>query len=161
MPTGRTTLRGRGFLKSGEYHLVVHIWPVSPEGKILIQRRSDDKKLMPGEWAATGGAAIAAEDSQTAAIRELREELGLKRSFREIDKLIRFKKRNSFLDVWITLCNLPADRLTLQTEEVAEVKWVTPNELKQMIKDGKFHNYGNEYFNCLFKNIDDYTTAVV
>ena len=48
-PTGKTTLRGRCYLKPGEYHLVVHIWIVSDEGKILIQRRSDDKKLMPGE----------------------------------------------------------------------------------------------------------------
>ena len=65
--TGRTTLRGQVKLKPGEYHLVVHIWIISDNGKFLLQRRSDSKKLMPGEWAATGGAAIAGEDSFTAA----------------------------------------------------------------------------------------------
>ena len=76
--TGKTALRGKGVLKSGEYHLVVHIWIVSSTGMFLIQRRADDKKLMPGEWAATGGAAISGEDSFAAAKRELFEELGIK-----------------------------------------------------------------------------------
>ena len=75
--TGKTAIRGIGALKPGEYHLVVHIWVVSDDGKILIQQRSQAKKLMPGEWAATGGAAISGEDSFKAASRELFEELGI------------------------------------------------------------------------------------
>ena len=75
-PTGKVTLRGRAILRSGEYHLVVHIWIVSDDGKILLQKRSESKKLMPGEWAATGGAAVSGEDSFTAASRELSEEIG-------------------------------------------------------------------------------------
>ena len=71
--TGRQTVRGGNTLKPGEYHLVVHIWIVSSTGRFLIQRRAYSKKLMPGEWAATGGAAIAGEDSYTAARRELDE----------------------------------------------------------------------------------------
>ena len=54
---GKVAVRGQTPLKSGEYHLVVHIWVISADGKLLVQRRSDSKKLMPGEWAATGGAA--------------------------------------------------------------------------------------------------------
>ena len=77
IPTGKTALRGRSVLAPGEYHLVVHIWVISKSGLFLIQRRADDKKLMPGEWAATGGAAVAGEDSLTAARRELLEELGI------------------------------------------------------------------------------------
>ena len=73
VPTGRTTLRGNYLFKKGEYHLVVHIWIVSEDGRVLIQRRSEKKPLMPGEWAATGGAAKAGEDSFSAASRELFE----------------------------------------------------------------------------------------
>ena len=69
-PTGRTVVRGRYFLKPGEYHLVVHIWIVSSDGRLLLQRRSDKKRLMPGEWAATGGAAISGESSFEGAKRE-------------------------------------------------------------------------------------------
>lgn len=159
--TGRTTLRGHAKLKPGEYHLVVHIWIISSNGKLLIQRRSDNKKLMPGEWAATGGAAIAGEDSFTAARRELFEELGIPSDRGELVKLSRFKRRNSLLDVWIITFDNEEDSLKLQKNEVAEVKWVSIPELEEMIKTGNFHNYGNEYFDTLFEEIDDYRGAFV
>ena len=128
IPTGKTALRGQGVLKSGEYHLVVHIWIVSPNGQFLIQRRSERKKLMPGEWAATGGAAISGEDSYKAASRELFEELGITSTPETLNKIFRLKRRNSFLDVWAIICNTPANQLKLQESEVASAKWITPEE---------------------------------
>lgn len=159
--TGRTVLRGQGKLKPGEYHLVVHIWIVSDDGKFLLQRRADDKKLMPGEWAATGGAAISGENSQTAARRELFEELGITAQEDNFIKLCRFKRRNSLLDVWIVTYNSELSDLKLQKGEVAEVKWVTANELMTMITNDEFHNYGSEYFDTLFEEIDNYRGAFI
>ena len=153
-PTGKTTLRGQRILKRGEYHLVVHIWIVSDDGRILIQRRSDDKKLMPGEWAATGGAAISGEDSVTAASRELFEELGISADKKSLKKLLRIKRRNSLLDIWFIKTNITEDKLSLQPTEVAEAKWVTREALEKMIEDGLFHNYGKEYFKRIFEKID-------
>lgn len=161
MPTGKTTLRGGCTLKSGEYHLVVHIWIASSDNKILIQRRSPEKKLMPGEWAATGGAAVAGEDSFSAASRELFEELGIKSDENSLKKLLRLKRRNSWLDVWYIECDTPAEKLTLQASEVAEAKWVTVAELNRMIEDGEFHNYGKEYFTNVFEKIDSLRMALV
>ena len=160
-PTGKTTLRGRCNLKPGEYHLVVHIWIVSDDGKILLQKRSESKKLMPGEWAATGGAAVSGEDSFTAASRELFEELGIASNENTLKKLTRIKRRNSLLDVWAININTPADELTLQKSEVAQAKWVTKQELEGMIKNGQFHNYGKEYFERVFSKLDEFRTAVV
>ena len=159
--TGRTTLRGQARLKPGEYHLVVHIWIISDNGNFLLQRRSENKKLMPGEWAATGGAAIAGEDSFTAAKRELFEELGISIEEGNFMKLCRFKRRNSLLDVWIVTYNSNLSELKLQKNEVAEVKWVTADELVNMIENDQFHNYGNEYFDTLFEEIDNYRGAFV
>ncbi len=155
LPTGKTTLRGRNFLKNGEYHLVVHIWIFSSDGKLLIQRRSDNKPLMPGEWAATGGAAISGESSYTAANRELFEELGICSNRKNLKKAFRIKRRNSLLDVWLIEANIPTNKLRLQKSEVSEAKWVTVDELKKMIEDGNFHNYGNEYFNKVFEKIEE------
>ncbi len=150
--TGKTAVRGRSFLKPGEYHLVVHIWVVSGDGRYLIQRRSENKKLMPGEWAATGGAAISGESSFEAAKRELFEELSINSTEKTLNKIFRLKRRNSFLDVWLIKADPSVESLTLQESEVAEVKWVDKTELQQMIKNGKFHNYGREYFQKLFEN---------
>jgi isopentenyldiphosphate isomerase len=151
--TGRTTVRGIGALKPGEYHLVVHIWVISDSGKILIQKRSQNKKLMPGEWAATGGAAISGEDSFKAASRELFEELSITSSPETLNKIFRLKRRNSLLDVWTIKCNTPVSELKLQESEVADAKWVSVPELKNMVKKGEFHNYGKEYFDKLFTTI--------
>lgn len=159
--TGKTTVRGKNFLRNGEYHLVVHIWIVSRDGRFLIQRRSDEKKLMPGEWAATGGAAISGEDSFTAANRELFEELGIESDETTLIKAMRMKKRNSLLDVWMIKSDISTDKLVLQQSEVAEAKWVTFSELKEMIDEGRFHNYGQDYFTKVFEKIDSFIGVVV
>lgn len=154
-PVGKTTLRGKCNLRPGEYHLVVHIWVVSSKGDFLIQRRSENKKLMPGEWAATGGAAISGEDSYTAANRELYEELGIPSNKQTLKKLTRIKRRNSLLDIWFVNTNIEKSKLRLQDDEVAEVRWVSRNELDNMIKNGLYHNYGKEYFDAVFEKIDE------
>ena len=110
---------------------------------------------MPGEWAATGGAAITGENSYTAANRELFEELGIKSNKDTLKKLFRIKRRNSFLDVWYINCNTPAEDLRLQHSEVAEAKWISRDGFFDMIKSKKFHNYGDEYFELVFKKIDE------
>lgn len=158
---GKTTLRGKCNLKPGEYHLVVHIWVVSSRGDILIQRRSDNKKLMPGEWAATGGAAISGEDSYTAANRELYEELGIKSNKQTLKKLTRMRRRNSLLDIWFINTDIQISNLRLQKDEVAEARWVSRNEFKQMIKNGQYHNYGNDYFDVVFEKIDQQMRVMV
>ncbi|MBQ4119345.1 MAG: NUDIX domain-containing protein [Clostridia bacterium] len=153
-PTGKTVARGRYFLKPGEYHLVVHIWIISTGGRFLLQRRSDRKKLMPGEWAATGGAAISGESSFTAANRELFEELGIASNEQTLKKILRLKRRNSLLDIWLITSDVSESELTLQESEVAEARWVTRDELDDMIKKGHFHNYGKDYFKCVLEAIE-------
>lgn len=160
-PTGRTVVRGRYFLKPGEYHLVVHIWIVSSDGRLLLQRRSDKKRLMPGEWAATGGAAISGESSFEAAKRELFEELGIPSTKESLKKILRLKRRNSLLDVWVTTCDESPEKLKLQASEVAEARLVTEDELYAMIKDGRFHNYGKDYFEQVLGAVRTYKGATV
>ena len=152
--TGKTVVRGRTTLKSGEYHLVVHIWVMSSSGDFLIQRRSERRRLMPGEWASTGGSAISGENSVTAAARELREELGIRAVKGSLKFMGRLKRRNSFLDLWFIKCDADISRLRLQKSEVAEVKWVTRDELKSMIEARQYHNYGREYFSAVFDAAD-------
>ena len=158
---GKTTFRNNAQLKPGEYHLVVHIWVVSSDGKILIQRRADTKKFMAGEWAATGGAAISGEDSFTAAARELFEELGIKSDKNTLKKILRLKRKHSLLDIWLIVSNLTVAQLTLQESEVAEAMWVTSAELEDMIKNDKFHNYGKEYFDRVFDKIKNVKGEIV
>ena len=149
-PTGKTIVRGRRSLSKGEYHLVVHIWVINDKGEFLIQRRSDDKPLMPGEWAATGGSVFSCESSRHAAIRELHEELGIRVARRRMVFIKRQLRKYSINDIYAVRCNIPPHRCRLQKDEVAEVKWVSKEELQKMIENGEYHNYGKSYFDIIY-----------
>lgn len=153
--TGHTAVRGGSAFRSGEYHLVVHIWPINEYGSLLIQKRSKNKRLMPGIWAATGGAAISGESSFTAAARELYEELGIPSSEESLKFVTRIKRRNSFVDIWTITTSAKVPQLKLQKSEVAEAKWVNRTTLMNMIENGEYHNYGNEYFEQVWKLVED------
>ena len=145
-PTGKTVRRGNLRLRSGEYHMVVHIWINGPDGRWLIQQRSATKVPMANEWAATGGSVISGENSREAALRELEEELSIRPdpdNFRFEQRIFR---RHSFIDIYRVEFAGDIASLKLQEEEVAQVKWVTDEELCAMIRDGLFHNYGDHYF---------------
>ena len=146
--TGKTMIRGRS-MRAGQYHLVVHIWVVDHAGRILLQRRAPTRRLMPGVWAATGGSAVAGENSETAARRELEEELSIVTKPGEMQHVAHLRRRNAFTDVWVLKRDIDETTLTLQAEEVAEVRWVTEQELRVMIVKGEFHNYGRPYFDAV------------
>lgn len=154
LPTGKTVERKRVCLSRGEYHLVVHIWILGSDGRVLIQRRSFLKPLMAGEWAAIGGSAVAGETSAEAARRELLEEMGIETDTEELRLIKKMVRKSSILNIYLLCKDVATGDLVLQKEEVSEAKWVHRNKLRQMIKTGKFHNYGNEYFNAVFGAFD-------
>lgn len=150
VPTGKVVERKRVCLSRGEYHLVVHIWILGSDGRVLIQRRSFNKPLMPGEWAAIGGSAVSGETAVTAAKRELFEEMGIDVEENRFKLIKVMPRKSSILNVFLVCCDTPVSELTLQENEVSEAKWVHRNKLRQMIKTKEFHNYGNEYFEAVF-----------
>ena len=105
---------------------------------------------MPGEWAATGGSAFSNESSRHAAKRELCEELGIDLDSGRFTLAKRMLRRFSITDVWAVRYDTDISKLVLQSDEVSQVKWVSPSQLRQMIKNGEFHNYGKDYFDLVF-----------
>ena len=152
-PTGKTIVRGEP-LRAGMYHLVEHIWIVDTKGRLLIQQRNPDLRLMPGMWAANSGSAQAGEDSESAARRELFEELSIRTAPGELVYGGRMRRRNSFTDLWILYRDIDVSSLRLQKEEVAQAKWVTTEELIGMLEDRSFHHYGTAYFQFVFRAIE-------
>ena len=155
-PSGRSIVRGKEALRQGEYHLVVHIWITDGYGNFLIQRRSLNKKLMPGEWAAIGGSAVMYEKSKTAAQRELYEEMGIKTRPEQLKFVKRMIRKSSIIDVYVLKTRVRASTLKLQEDEVSDAKWVTRRRLEQMVTNGEFHNYGSEYFKTIYQLATDY-----
>jgi len=59
-------------------HRAIHVFVFNDEGKLFLQQRSMLKDSAPGTWSAScSGHVDAGEDYDEAAVRELREEIGL------------------------------------------------------------------------------------
>ena len=147
--TGRTMIRGSRIQK-GDYHLVVHIWAKNERGEYLIQKRSQTVRSMPGMWASTSGSVVAGEESLETAVREVREELGITARPEELEFLCRMTRRHDFADVYLLRKPFRIEELVLQPEEVERVMWASEQKIRQMIREGTFHNYGRDYFRTMF-----------
>lgn len=64
------------YLSDDEYHLVVNAWIKNSKGEFLITQRNANKSH-PLMQECTGGSAVKGETSLKAALREVKEELGV------------------------------------------------------------------------------------
>lgn len=136
-PLGKTHPRGRQYpLPDGAYHLVVYILTLDGEGRLLITRRSENKRGYPGFWEFTGGSAVAGEDSITSARRELLEETGLDVPAEDVTLLTTMRFLSAFVDVYLARPHGTADTLsvTLQEGETCDSRWVTLREFEEMLR---------------------------
>ncbi len=119
-------------------HRSVGIAVMSTAGRLLIHRRSDAKDIWPGWWdIAAGGVVAAGETYESAARRELAEELGV------VDVDIEFVGEGRYLDDQLAaLCRgyriVHDGPFTFPDGEVAEVRWVTFDELETMLASHRF-----------------------
>lgn len=136
-PTGRTHIRGEK-IPEGCYHLVVHVWIRNSKGEYLISQRSATRPSFPLMWECVGGSVLAGEDSLTGAIREVKEEVGLD-LYPEAGRLLFTKVRSNYrdiADVWLFHCDENA-ATPIATDEVAQSKWMTREEISALHASGK------------------------
>lgn len=131
-PLGKTRPRG-AVLPRGEYHLTAFVWVFNSAGQVLLTRRAPEKKSYPNQWAMTGGAVQAGEDTRQAICRELREETGLRAQPEAFWRAETFRFEDTICDVFFLRMDAPIGALTLQPEETSEARWVDSAELERMI----------------------------
>lgn len=139
---GKVTQRGKHELGLHEYHLVVYAWIVSDDGTVVLSKRQKGKSF-GGTWECTGGCAKAGEDSKTAILREVKEEIGISLDAQRGHLYKRYKRRypagaKAICDVWIFRQNISEEDFVLQADEVSEVKTVSLDELLGLQKSGVF-----------------------
>lgn len=149
--TGKLHVRGDSN-QLNQYHLVVHIYPVNKNKELLVQKRSSNVEWFPDMWAATGGSAVAGEDVWEACRRELYEELGIMAEKESSEMAAIFKRTDSFNAIWIIKTEAAINDLILQEDEVAEAKWMYPDEIRAEINKGNFHKYS--YMEWLFDYLE-------
>ena len=133
--------------KKGIWHGAVHLIIINNDcTKTLFQKRCKDKKIYPNYWdIAVGGHISSKEDSLTTVKRELKEELGLNPDdyiFEEITtvkEILEYKDLISkeFITTYIVKSDIDVNQITLQKEEVSDVKWFTKEEVNNLVNSKK------------------------
>ena len=140
--TGRTHIRGQE-IPEGCFHLVVHVWIRNSRGEYLISQRSANRIMFPLMWECVGGSVLAGEHSLSAAVREVKEEVGIDLSpetgrilTTKIRSIINGKTFRDLVDIWLFDYDGDVDLGNATTDEVAQVKWMTRREIEELKNTG-------------------------
>ena len=141
--TGKTEERDIVHTK-GLWHREIAVWIMNEKGEILLQKRSPNKKQGANNWSTScAGHVDIGEEPIKAAIREIREELGIPVKEDDLKHLFTAKNKrvltNSFNNIFCYLyflkVNTPIEEFTIDTEEVSEIKYIPFEEFEQLVKD--------------------------
>jgi isopentenyldiphosphate isomerase/very-short-patch-repair endonuclease len=148
--------------RDGDWHKAVHVWIVNDAGQLLIQKRAPQKDSHPNKWDISAAGHISAGGTSLAtAVREVEEELGIQTKESDFKYLFTIPQssvqkggtfiNNEFDDVYLARLNLDISKLTLQKEEVSEVKWIDPKVLHEAYerKDSSHVLHPEEYTKLL------------
>lgn len=117
-------------------HRAVHVFVFNSKGELYLQRRSMTKDSAPGKWVSScSGHVDSGEDYDTAAARELGEEIGLydpvglERVFKEAPC-----KPTGHEFVWVYRCQSEGP-FQLDPTEVSEGQWIEIKHLNNWLKE--------------------------
>lgn len=145
-PTGETVSRELAHAK-GIRHRTAHVWIVryyNGKWQLLLQKRSANKDSFPGYYdTSSAGHIPAGFEPRGSALRELQEELGIKAEEDDLLEIGMFRSNyarefhgrlfvdNEVTTVFVYKKDVEIESLTLQEEEVEEVKWFDIDIVKE------------------------------
>lgn len=155
--------------KNGDWHKTVHIWLINSKNELLIQKRAKDKQTFPNLWAISiAGHVISGETSIEAALREIKEEIGIDVNPNDLKLIFTIKRiqeyKNGFLhvhdDVYLFKYDLDLYNTKIQKEELTDIRFINYKELEERLinKDPSFVPFTEEHeklFEYLKENIGD------
>lgn len=131
--------------KKGLWHKAVVVFIISNDNKrILLQQRSANKKLWPNLWDTTaGGHVLSGELGYQAVIRETKEELDIDLSKNDLDFIGATTSENIKGDIinrhfnyyFIAHIDIDLNNVTLQEEEVQNVKWFDKEDIIKRVNN--------------------------
>lgn len=136
--TGKVVERGTKDENFGpdEHIAVAIIYIENNEGKFLIQKTSPEKGNI---YSSTGGHIDHGETPKETIVREVKEELGLDISNENIIDLGHICVDFPVRFIFYLKKDVDIDSLILEKSEVESVQFLTIEELKKIIQDGKMH----------------------
>ena len=138
-----------------EYDLSIQIWIMNDNEEIILTKRNNNKYTYPNLWECTEGVVDFNETSLEAAIREVKEELGIDIFPNEIVKLKIDKEKEypKYTDIYLCRKNVLLSEIKLQKEEYQDVKIVNEKEYNLMCKNNELIPYLNYFYDIYKKNL--------
>lgn len=137
-PTGEKLPRSAVHEHDAYWHRTTIIWVVNLKKEVLCQQRSFKKDENPGKWQSYfGGHVNVGESYDENAAREVQEELGITISIKDL-RAICIRKNEThkhFGQVYLLRWDGDISKLTFNDGEVAQVKWISVDELKRTSKN--------------------------
>ena len=137
--TNQVIKRGNPFAE-GEYYVCCEIWIMDVKSNCLLVTQRHPGKRLGGMWEFVGGGVLAGETTSQAAVREVKEEVGIEITEEKLTLIDTYKKKNYFMDVYLLRINVKKEELSMQPEEVVDARLVSEMELNELINDGVFVN---------------------
>ncbi len=144
--------------KDGLWHREVAVIIINEEGKILLEKRSPNKKQSPNKWALCAGHIEAGDVPEKAIVREMEEEIGARISIDDLEFIkvarrdvrfsdVQYNRTFQYTYLWRT--DKKESDFKVQIEELTEVKYFDINEVKEALvnKDKNFTFAQEEYIN--------------
>lgn len=125
--------------EESKFHRAAHVWIINDKKELLLQKRSATKKTHPNCWDISGAGHIRAGETVTeGAIRELKEELGIKADENELKfiaivKSTKDPRNQEFGYVYLLENNSKIEDYIFEDDEVSEVKYIFFEELEKMV----------------------------
>lgn len=153
----------RSIVHSSElFHNEVALWIINKDKKqVLLQKRSPFKKINPNKFGLCAGHVVEDETIDEALKKEAFEEIGLdisKFDVKELAVIKRIKPNNHhFSHHYYILADIPLSNLTIQQEELSELKYLDYEELKSLVKQNsdKVVFKWNEVYKLIFNKLDE------
>jgi isopentenyldiphosphate isomerase len=130
----------------GLMHRVVHVLVFDEQGRLFLQKRSENKDIQPGKWdTSVGGHLCPGEAEVSGARREMQEELGIQGA--KLESLYQYIMRSSVeTELVTTFKTVWNGSISVEATEISEGRFWEEAEIEAALGQDVFTpNFEDEY----------------
>ncbi|HAM62436.1 MAG TPA: NUDIX hydrolase [Erysipelotrichaceae bacterium] len=133
---GAEMIRGEK-AKDGHYHVVVEVYTINRQGRILTTLRHPEKPF-GHQWEITGGSVLMGEEIRSGALRELAEETGLVAEDKDLIEFYRHVSGDSLYHSYIVVLDAEEEDVVLQEGETVDFEFLSLDDFEERLESEAF-----------------------